>query len=136
MNPLDGQLQNANLMQGQSQLEKLKQTYLKPSTNDEKKLKKAAQEFESIFMQQLLDAMDKTVDRQSSLFDSGTSQEYWRSMLNQEVSKSISNRTGGSGFGLAESIYRQMAQNITPDSTGLKMENSEPSIGNINEVSG
>ena len=29
-----------------------------------------------------------------------------------EIAKSISTRTGGSGFGLAEAIYRQMADNL------------------------
>jgi flagellar protein FlgJ len=100
--------------QGQSQaakLQDLQRQYLNPENQDQKKLKKAAQEFEAIFVQQMLDAMDKTVDRKDSFLNGGSSEEYFRSMLNEEISKSMTTRQGGSGFGLAESIYRQMSEN-------------------------
>ncbi|WP_373533000.1 rod-binding protein [Vampirovibrio sp.] len=99
--------------QGQSQatkLQNLQRQYLNPDNQDQKKLKKAAQEFEAIFVQQMLDAMDKTVDRKDSFLNGGSSEEYFRSMLNEEISKSMTSRQGGSGFGLAESIYRQMSK--------------------------
>jgi peptidoglycan hydrolase FlgJ len=116
MNPLDSNLQLHSLQwQGQAEASKIKQLeseYLNPDAADEKKLKKAAQEFEAIFLQQFLEAMDKTVDRENSVLSGGSSEQYFRSMLNQEISKSMSTKLGGSGFGLAEAIYRQMSQQM------------------------
>lgn len=115
MSSMDFNLQAGGAQwQGQSQaakLQDLQRQYLNPENQDQKKLKKAAQEFEAIFVQQMLDAMDKTVDRKDSFLNGGSSEEYFRSMLNEEISKSMTTRQGGSGFGLAESIYRQMSKN-------------------------
>ena len=116
MNPLDSNLQLHSLQwQGQAEASKLKQLegeYQNPDAADEKKLKKAAQEFEAIFLQQFLEAMDKTIDRKNSVLSGGSSEEYFRSMMNQEISKSMTSKLGGSGFGLAEAIYRQMSQQM------------------------
>ncbi len=98
----------AGSVQG-SRLQEMQRQFLHPANADQKKLKKAAQEFESIFSQQLFDAMDKTVDREDSLMGGGSAEDYWRSMMNEEVSKSMSSAPGGSGLGLAENIYRQMS---------------------------
>jgi flagellar protein FlgJ len=106
------QMAQARLQQGQSQLAQLQRDYTNPTTRDQKKLKQSAQEFEAIFVQQMLDAMDKTVDREDSLMGGGTGEEYFRGMLNQEIAKSITNRPGGSGFGLAEAIYKQTAAQL------------------------
>ncbi|WP_303672574.1 rod-binding protein [Vampirovibrio chlorellavorus] len=106
-----GQAQTAKLLELQRQ-------YQNPENQDQKKLKKAAQEFEAIFVQQMLDAMDKTIDRKDSFLNGGSSEEYFRSMLNEEISKSMTTKQGGSGFGLAESIYRQMAQNGKKNESG------------------
>lgn len=123
---------NLNTDSGQAaatRLDQLRAQFLKPEGQDQKKLKKAAQEFEAIFIQQMLDAMDKTIDRENSLLSGGGAEDYWRGMLNQEIAQSMSNRIGGSGFGLAESIYRQMAMNMkTNETESLKM-------GTVNEVS-
>jgi Rod binding domain-containing protein len=108
INPSDLQLKN-QFLQAESQLNRLKSSYDKPSDGEHQKLKKAAQEFEGVFIKQLLDVMDKTVER-SGLLDGGSAEETFRGMLNDEIAKSISTRPGGSGFGLAEVIYRQMDQ--------------------------
>ena len=109
-------LSTANILQNQtSKLMQMQQQFLHPQSNDQKKLKQAAQDFEAVFVQQMLDMMDKTVDRENSFLSGGTGEDYWRGMLNQEVAKSMSSRTGGSGFGLAENIYRQMAVNLKPE---------------------
>ncbi|MCE3233851.1 MAG: flgJ [Vampirovibrio sp.] len=121
MNPMDTNLQTGNLQwQGQadaSKIQQMQRQFLNPGTADQKKLKKAAQEFEAIFVQQMLDAMDKTIDRENSILSGGSSEQYFRGMLNQEIAKSMTTRQGGSGFGLAESIYRQMSQNMKADTT-------------------
>ena len=105
---INGSSLAASQAQG-NRLQQLQQQFLHPATADQKKLKKAAQEFEAIFVQQLFEAMDKTVDREGSVMGGGSAEDYWRGMMNEEVSRSISNRPGGSGLGMAETVYRQMA---------------------------
>ncbi len=115
--------------QGQAQTAKLldlQRQYQNPENQDQKKLKKAAQEFEAIFVQQMLDAMDKTIDRKDSFLNGGSSEEYFRSMLNEEISKSMTSKQGGSGFGLAESIYRQMSQNSKKSESGTSGATGAP----------
>lgn len=78
------------------------------------KLKKAAQQLEAVFFQQLLEAMDKTVDREDSLMGGGETEQTFREMMNQNVAESIATAPGGSGFGLAESMYQQMSAKLPP----------------------
>lgn len=104
--------------QGQSQtvkLQDMQRQALNPENRDQEKLKKAAQEFEAIFVQQMLNEMDKTIDRKNSFLNGGSSEEYFRGMLNEEIAKSMTTRQGGSGFGLAEAIYKQMSKNAKQD---------------------
>lgn len=110
--------------QGQSQAVKLQNMQKQalslenqPENQNDQKLKKAAQEFEAIFVQQMLNEMDKTIDRKNSFLNGGSSEEYFRGMLNEEIAKSMTMRQGGSGFGLAEAIYKQMAKNAKQDNT-------------------
>lgn len=129
MNPMDTNLQTGNLQwQGQadaSKIQQMQRQFLNPGNADQKKLKKAAQEFEAIFVQQMLDAMDKTIDRENSVLSGGSSEQYFRGMLNQEIAKSMTSRQGGSGFGLAETIYRQMSQN-------MQQKDADPANGQNN----
>ncbi|MBY0450384.1 MAG: rod-binding protein [Cyanobacteria bacterium] len=76
---------------------------------DKAKMKKTAQEFEAIFIQQLVDAMDKTVQH-DGMFSGGPAEESFRGMLNQQIALQMSQRAGGSGLGLAETVYKQMEQ--------------------------
>ena len=142
MNPMGTSMQPGNLQwQGQadaSKLQQLQSQYLHPGNADQKKLKKAAQEFEGIFVQQMLEAMDKTVDRENSILSGGSAEQYFRSMMNQEIAKSMTSGLGGSGFGLAETIYKQMSQSIKTDgnqtTSGLQGQNSVQGQGKTGEV--
>src|SRR4051794_1576073 len=80
----------------------------RPLKNRENKeeLQKAAKQFEGVFVSQLLEQMDKTVDRSSEFFGDGQAEETFRGMLNEKIADSIANKNGGSGLGLAEIIYR------------------------------
>lgn len=104
---------NSSFKTAQSQLSRLSamaQQKTEPSTKKQKELMAAAQDFEGIFVQQVLEAMDKTIDRDNTFLSGGSAEEYFRSMLNEEVAKVISH--GPKGFGLAGTIYRQMSQNL------------------------
>jgi len=128
MNPIqpnDMNLAQARMLNPKSKLatrlsnEKL--DYLHPPDADHQKLKKAAQEFEGVFIQQLLEAMDKTVDRTDSMLGGGSAEEYFRSMLNESVAKEMATGPIGSGFGLAESIYKQMEKDMKGSTAAMRM---------------
>src|SRR6478609_4158097 len=113
-----GNYNNVNMaawqMQSQnSQLQKMQQSFSQPGDEDHKKLKKSAQEFESVFIQQMIEQMDKTIDRENSMMGGGSAEEYWRGMLNEQFAKGMANQPGGSGLGIAESIYQQMSAQMS-----------------------
>ncbi len=90
--------------------------YLKPNreidknlTKDEEALKKATEEFESIFIKMMLDSADKTIDRKSNMFYGGNSEEIFRGMLNDERAKEMA-KSGD--FGLAKMMYEQLSKNL------------------------
>jgi Rod binding domain-containing protein len=82
-----------------------------PETAGQRKLKKVANDFEAVFVQQLIDAMDKTVDREDSLLGGGEAEKTFRGMLNQQMAINIaqSSSTGG-GFGMARNVFEQSVQ--------------------------
>lgn len=76
---------------------------LRLSTED-KKLKEASEEFEAIFIQQMLSSMRKNVQK-AGLLDGGMAENIFEDMLYQEHAK-IMAKTGS--FGVADAIYNQM----------------------------
>lgn len=80
------------------------------NNTSEEKLKKTAQDFESVFLNQFLETLNSTVER-SEEFSGGRGEEMFRSMLNQEISKSISSNSHTS-FGFARQIYEQMKNRV------------------------
>ena len=109
---------SVNTMQTENnRLEQLRSEYANPKHKDQKKMKDVAQQFESIFVKQLFDEMDKTIERDDdSLLGGGSSGEgYFRDMMYEEMSKSMSTRAGGSGLGMAEMVYRQMSNQGASD---------------------
>src|ERR1051325_6767514 len=72
---------------------------------EDPKLREAAQDMESLFVTQMLQAMRQTVP-ESGLLGSGSGQKLFRDMLDQELAKEISH---GSGLGIGEMLYRQLA---------------------------
>lgn len=79
-------------------------------SQERQKLKEASQQLEAVFLKQLLDAMDKTVDRENGILNGGHAEETFRGLLNQHIAVSMATRRGGSGLGFAESIYKQMSE--------------------------
>lgn len=76
---------------------------------DEKALKDATEEFESIFIKMMLDSADKTIDRKSSMFYGGNSEDIFRGLLNEERAKEMA-KSGD--FGLAKLMYDQLSKNL------------------------
>ena len=67
-------------------------------------IRKAAADFESVFINQMFQAMRKTVP-QVGLFGQDSAGQTFREMLDQEWSKSIAE---SGGMGLGEMLYRQL----------------------------
>ncbi|MBF0274215.1 MAG: rod-binding protein [Nitrospinae bacterium] len=83
-------------------------TAKKTSTDEDEKQKllETAKEFESLFMNEMMKAMRKTVDHSGLLGKKSQSEEVFTSMLDNEYSKIASNQ--GSGMGLAQLMVQQL----------------------------
>lgn len=85
---------------------------IKESGDSKEQLRKAATEFESIFVTKMLSEMDKTVDHNNGLF--GQESHYvdtFKSIVYQQMGRDIANNPRTS-FGFADSIYRQMEKYV------------------------
>ena len=72
---------------------------------DPAKIAKAASDFETMAIGQLLQPMFDTVDTAHGLFGGGAGEQAWKPMLVQEFAKQIEAR---GGLGLAKPIYEAM----------------------------
>ncbi|MBN1646865.1 MAG: rod-binding protein [Spirochaetales bacterium] len=81
---------------------------LKPpaAKGDNDKLKKACEDFSSIFIKQMLNSMKKTVHK-SGLMDGGMAEEIFEDMLYDEYAKKIASTAN---LGLADMMYRQLSK--------------------------
>jgi flagellar protein FlgJ len=69
------------------------------------KLYKVSQEFEAIFIKQMLNVMRKSVDK-TGLLDGGMAEEIFEDLLYDEYAKKMAE---SGGFGISEMIYRQLS---------------------------
>ena len=82
---------------------------IKEAGDEKTQLKKAATEFESIFITKMLQEMDKTVDKEENgLFGNDNKyEEAFKSIVFQQMGRDLANNPRTS-FGFADQIYRQM----------------------------
>jgi len=71
------------------------------------KLFEQCQEFESIFVKMMTKEMRNSVDKTDSLLSGGWAEDIYQDMLDDEYAKSMAKTAG---FGLADQLYRQLAQ--------------------------
>jgi peptidoglycan hydrolase FlgJ len=74
-------------------------------------LRKVCQDFESIFISQMMQQMRQTVPK-DGLFSGGQAEEIYTSMMDSEMAKTISQERG---MGLADVLYRQLSALKTKD---------------------
>lgn len=86
--------------------------------NDDKELKKACQEFESIMLSMMYKSMKATITK-SDLIEKDAGTEIFESMQDDNLMEQAS-KTGS--LGLAESLYKQLSKN---PGTGAKNVNKE-----------
>ncbi|MGA2973920.1 MAG: rod-binding protein [Spirochaetia bacterium] len=69
-------------------------------------LYKACEDFEALFIKQMLDAMRKTINKEDDMLGNGMGQDMYEDMLYDEYAKKMASTAQ---FGLADTIYRQVA---------------------------
>ena len=74
------------------------------NVKDNAEARKAAEEFESIFIQQFVEQMWSGVETDGE-FGGGNGEKVFRSLLNEEYAKSIAAQ---GGLGLADNVYREI----------------------------
>ncbi len=82
---------------------------LKRFANNPKKLKEAAEEFESLFVNYMLKSMRKTVMK-SELLGSGLGGDIMESMFDEKLSQNLASH---SNLGIAELVYQQLSDQET-----------------------
>ncbi len=85
---------------------------IKEAGDSKAQLRKAGEEFESIFITKMLSQMDKTVDRSGSIF--GEKSPYvdtFKSIVFQQMAHDMASNPRTS-IGLADQIYKQMEKYV------------------------
>lgn len=80
---------------------------IKKTGSEKAQLKKVSQEFESIFITQMLNMMDKTVDEEGGVFGKGKYMQNFKSFIYGEMGREMA-QNPRTTFGFAKQIYEQM----------------------------
>ena len=75
----------------------------KPVDRQNSELYKACQDFEALFIKQMLDVMRKTVHKEDDMLGGGMGQDIYEDMLYDEYAKKMA---ATAQFGLADMIYQ------------------------------
>ena len=86
---------------------------IKQGGSNKEQLKKAATEFESIFISKMFSTMDKTVDRENGIFGEETKHiDKFKSYMYNELGRQLASNPHSS-FGFAKQIYSQMEKYVS-----------------------
>lgn len=99
------------------------------------RLKKAAQDFEALFISYMLKVMRESIPR-SGLLDEGLQGEIFKAMFDQEIAKRIAR---AKGLGIAEMIYRHLSRGAPsqrPVARFYDLPPQKPSFYRIQRYSG
>lgn len=106
----------------ESKMDRLQKQAASGEYKDDKELKQLAQQFESIFMNQLMKSMRETLPKDGLL--SSFSVDMYESMFDQEVAGEMSK---GKGMGLADVLYKQLSRMNADNSGGEEVSKSADS---------
>ena len=84
--------------------DKLGAVYADVSKGDKTKARKAAEEFESVFLAQMLNTMSEGI-KTDSMFGGGQQEQMFRGMLYDKYAESIAKR---GGIGVADQVYKEI----------------------------
>ncbi len=85
-------------------------------TGDQAKLRALSQEFEGLFLKQMLDAMRKSIPH-GGLLEPSLAEETFTSMLDERLAGQAARRSQG---GLGDALYRQLARRLDSDETASR----------------
>ena len=86
---------------------------MRGNISGKEQLKRVAQEFEAIFVAKMLTSLDKTVDREGSLFEESKFLDNFKSLMFDDMGRQIAG-SPHSSIGLAKQMYAQMEKSV-PD---------------------
>lgn len=78
----------------------------RPVIDRKSELYKVSQDFEALFIKQMLDVMRKTIHKEDDMLNGGMGQDIYEDMLYSEYAKKMASTAQ---FGLADMIYRQLS---------------------------
>ena len=81
------------------------------SKSEKEQLKKVANEFESIFISKMLTEMDKTVDKEGSLFQESKYLDNLKSFMYNGIAREIASNPNTS-LGVAKQLYTQLEKTV------------------------
>jgi peptidoglycan hydrolase FlgJ len=79
------------------------------SEGQRRKLESACQQMESLFVQEMMKSMRKSIDK-STLFHGGRAEEIYTELYDQQISQKI---TESGGVGLYRMLYEQIQSKLT-----------------------
>ena len=97
-------------MQNSSDLAEIEQIK-RGSKSQKEQLKKVSTEFESIFIAKMLNEMDKTVDKEGSLFQESKYLDNLKSFMYNDIARTIANDPRTS-IGIAKQMYAQLEKTV------------------------
>lgn len=84
-----------------------------PKQGTDTKLREATQQFEGLFLNQMLEAMRRTAPK-GGILPANSGEQMFRQMFDQEIAQRMAQ---GGGIGIGEMLYRQFALPETKQGT-------------------
>ena len=82
-------------------------------------LKKIAKEFEAILVSKMLTQMDKTVDRENSMFGESKYMDNFKSIFFNQIGRDVAN-SPTSNIGFAKQLYAQMEKSVPAEAGDIE----------------
>ena len=92
---------------------------IRSSGTQKEQLKKVAKEFEEILVSKMLTQMDKTVDRENSMFVESKYMDNFKSIFFNQIGRDVAN-SPTSNIGFAKQLYAQMEKSVPAEAGDLE----------------
>ncbi len=92
---------------------------VRSSGTQRQQLKKIAKEFEAILVSKMLTQMDKTVDRENSMFGESKYMDNFKSIFFNQIGRDVAN-SPTSNIGFAKQLYAQMEKSVPAEAGDLE----------------
>ncbi len=102
-------------------------TFVKEKAEKDRALKKACQDFESVFTFEMLKSMRRTIEK-CDLFHGGQAEEIYESMFDQELSKSMAGKGSNS---ISELLFQQLRMQDSVESVEKGAAFRPEALGNL-----